>query len=158
MDADGRLTDLLSRLNIEATEVRRVRDADLGKPRGFGFVEMSGIAADTAIDIAIRARQEGPQSQTPGNSNAAEPTQKASKGGGLESASAVRPGEGTEVLSASLLAHAVDTFGSEQIARKWLSSECGALNNRTPLQVIQGESNEAEVERILDCIDYGMLA
>lgn len=54
--------------------------------------------------------------------------------------------------------HAVETFGSEWAARNWLSSECGALNNRTPLEVIPAEGNEAEVERILDSIDYGMLA
>ncbi len=54
---------------------------------------------------------------------------------------------------------------------QWLKNKCRnvrlfvdadgawwALSNRTPLQVIQGEGGEAEVERILDCIDYGMLA
>lgn len=61
-------------------------------------------------------------------------------------------------LSPELIAHAVETFGSDEAARAWLSSDCGALNNRTPLEVIQSDRNEAEVERILDCIDYGMLA
>lgn len=61
------------------------------------------------------------------------------------------------VVGKIVIDHAVETFGSERIARNWLSGACGALNNRTPLQVIQGEG-EAEVERILDCIDYGMLA
>ena len=54
--------------------------------------------------------------------------------------------------------HAIETFGSKRIARNWLSNECGALNNRTPLQAIQSEGGEAEVERILNCIDHGMYA
>lgn len=61
-------------------------------------------------------------------------------------------------VSPSLLAHLLDTFGSEPTARDWLSSECGALNNRTPLEVIRAEGNELEVERVLTCIDYGMFA
>ncbi len=60
-------------------------------------------------------------------------------------------------VSPRLLAHAVDTFGSERSARSWLSSECGALNNQTPFDVFR-TGDVAEVERILDCIDYGMLA
>jgi uncharacterized protein (DUF2384 family) len=66
-------------------------------------------------------------------------------------------GKRKTAASPSLLAHAVDTFGSERIALRWLSSECGALNNQTPLQVIR-DGNEAEVERILGCIDHGMIA
>jgi len=61
-------------------------------------------------------------------------------------------------LNPELLAHAVETFGSAATARVWLSSECGALNNRTPLEAIQSDGDEAEAERVLDCIDYGMLA
>jgi uncharacterized protein (DUF2384 family) len=61
-------------------------------------------------------------------------------------------------LSPELIAHTVETFGSDGVARIWLASECGALNNRTPLEVIQSDGDEVEVERVLDCIDYGMLA
>jgi RNA polymerase sigma-70 factor, ECF subfamily len=61
-------------------------------------------------------------------------------------------------LNPNLLAHAVETFGSERAAQAWLSSECGALNNRTPLEVIQSGGDDAEVERILACIAYGMIA
>lgn len=63
-----------------------------------------------------------------------------------------------DLVSVDLLAHAVDTFGSEKNARAWLSSECGALDRQTPLQVIARDGNSKEVERILDCIDYGMFA
>lgn len=61
-------------------------------------------------------------------------------------------------ISPELIAHAVEVFGSEATAHIWLSSECGSLNNRTPLQVIQTDGNESEVERVLGCIDYGMIA
>jgi len=57
-----------------------------------------------------------------------------------------------------LMAHAIETFGSAAVAEVWLSSECGALNNQTPTEFIQSTGNEAEVERILGCIDYGMIA
>jgi hypothetical protein len=61
-------------------------------------------------------------------------------------------------ISRNLFSHAVDTFGSARVALRWLTSDCGALNNRSPFDVILNDSNEPEVERILDCIDYGMLA
>ncbi len=61
-------------------------------------------------------------------------------------------------LSSALLQHAIEVFGSEAAARRWMSHECGSLNNRTPLEVIHSDANEAEVERILSCIDYGMIA
>lgn len=64
----------------------------------------------------------------------------------------------TQAISANALAHAIETFGSEQAARRWLSIECGALNNRTSLQVIQGERGVTEVDRILSCIDHGIFA
>jgi uncharacterized protein (DUF2384 family) len=54
--------------------------------------------------------------------------------------------------------HAIETFGSEKAAEEWLTSECGALNNQTPLDFIRMTGNHAEVERILGCIDYGMIA
>jgi uncharacterized protein (DUF2384 family) len=60
-------------------------------------------------------------------------------------------------MSPNLLAHAVGTFGSKRAPLGWLSSECGALKNQTPFDLIWA-GNEAEVERILDCIDYGMFA
>jgi hypothetical protein len=149
VDVDGRLSELLSQLNIETTEVRGIGDSDLGKPRGYRFVEMSDSAADTAL----LALQEEPKSGTPANRNSTGPSK-----GDKPAAARTRLVKRSELVGASLLAHAVETFGSERIARKWLSSECGALHNRTPLQVIQSEGNETEVERILDCIDYGMLA
>ncbi len=61
-------------------------------------------------------------------------------------------------MSQHLFAHAVEIFGSGTAARKWLSGAGGSLNNRTPFEVFRACGNEAEVERILHCIDYGMIA
>ena len=60
-------------------------------------------------------------------------------------------------MKQNLFAHAVETFGSENAALDWFSSQCGALKNQTPLEALES-GNAADVERILDRIDYGMLA
>lgn len=155
VDSDGRLTDLLSGLNIETSKVALVSDS-VGQPRGFAFVEMSGIAADEAI----RALQ-GPPTVA---AEAAKPnfftdaSRETAKGSIPKSPRLASVRKREREVSPSLLAHLLETFGSEPTARNWLSSECGALNNRTPLEVIQADGNELEVERVLNCIDYGMLA
>lgn len=65
-----------------------------------------------------------------------------------------------ETLSATsqLMSHAIETFGSEEAAAEWMSIECGALNNESPANFIHKTGNLAEVDRILGCIDYGMIA
>ncbi len=57
-----------------------------------------------------------------------------------------------------LMKHAIETFGSEKAAREWMSVECGALNNKTPAEFIKSTGDVAEVDRILGCIDYGIIA
>jgi len=139
-------------------------DAD---PRDSGYVR--GVVVDGTgnvwIEVAIEIAEAGKEFAAQGailrrlaDANTKRPSKKTSRSGKLVSARGARPIQRGDAMSASLLGHAVETFGTEQTARKWLSSECGALGNRTPLQMIQGEDNEAEVDRILDCIDYGMLA
>ena len=59
--------------------------------------------------------------------------------------------------SAALLAHASETFGSDAAAWDWLKMTCGAMQNRSPWDLIQ-KDNEREVDRILNCIDHGMIA
>lgn len=61
-------------------------------------------------------------------------------------------------LPARVVNHAIETFGSEEVAERWLSSECGALNNEAPADVIANTGSDTEVQRILDCIDHGMIA
>jgi len=43
-------------------------------------------------------------------------------------------------------------------AEKWVYSRCGSLDDRLPFDVITSTGSEAEVERILNCIDHGMIA
>lgn len=54
--------------------------------------------------------------------------------------------------------HAVDTFGSDFSAAEWMLAECGALDNRHPIVILRDEAGMLEVDRILGCIDYGMIA
>jgi uncharacterized protein (DUF2384 family) len=54
--------------------------------------------------------------------------------------------------------HAIKTFGSASLAMEWFGAECGALDNRTPIDVIASGEGRPEVDRILGCIDYGMIA
>lgn len=155
VDADGPLTDLLSQLNIET--IKMVNDPVTGQPRGFAFVEITDIAVYEAIAATIH-KQVSSKSETP--------QLKRQNIGSLTGSTKHRKTRSAELVSSSadeygvspnLLAHAVQTFGSARAARSWLSSECGALHNQTPLNVIQA-GNGAEVERVLDCIDYGMFA
>ena len=53
-----------------------------------------------------------------------------------------------------VLEHAVTTFGSQNKAWDWLSSECGALQNRIPLDLLRKGDLEL-VEEELSRIDHG---
>ena len=55
-------------------------------------------------------------------------------------------------------AHAHRTFGSASLAAEWFLAECGALGNRPPVDTIGDDGGALEIERILGCIDYGMIA
>jgi hypothetical protein len=159
VDPDGRLTDLLTRLNIETSKVALVSDlVRLSRDfaSGFEFVELSNIAADEAVralDGTPPVTAEAGKAVLGGDTSGERVKGSRTESPGLAS---IRKRENE--VSPSLLAHLLETFGSEPTARSWLSSQCGALNNRTPLEVIQAEGNDKEVERILNCIDYGMLA
>jgi DNA-binding NtrC family response regulator len=54
--------------------------------------------------------------------------------------------------------HAIRTFGSALLAKEWFGAECGALDNRPPIDVVPSEAGRREVDRILGCIDHGMIA
>lgn len=58
----------------------------------------------------------------------------------------------------SLWAHALQTFGSASLATEWFLAACGALDNRAPIDAIRSEDGRQEVDRVLGCIDYGMIA
>jgi uncharacterized protein (DUF2384 family) len=57
-----------------------------------------------------------------------------------------------------LWAHARKTFGSASLAADWFVAECGALDRRAPIDAIREEGGRQEIDRILGCIDYGMIA
>ena len=57
-----------------------------------------------------------------------------------------------------LWAHALKTFGSASLAVDWFVAECGALGNRSPIDTMNDDGGGHEIDRILGCIDYGMLA
>ncbi len=55
-------------------------------------------------------------------------------------------------------AHALKTFGSASLATDWFLTECGALGNRAPIETMNDDGGGREIDRILGCIDYGMIA
>jgi putative toxin-antitoxin system antitoxin component (TIGR02293 family) len=52
--------------------------------------------------------------------------------------------------------HAVDTFGTEDKALRWMRQRLAELGYRTPEQVLLDDPHSAEVEAILVRIDYGV--
>lgn len=62
-----------------------------------------------------------------------------------------------EILGLPVAQHAIETFGNDG-AILWLNSGCGALNNCRPVDLLATPEGEEEVDRILTCIDHGMIA
>ena len=89
VDADGRLTDLLSRLKLKTCKMSGISDSDTARRKGFTFVELSNRG--TAVAVVNRLLVE----QSP------------------------RSAKKRVGMSAKLLAHAIETFGSESSARSW---------------------------------------
>jgi len=57
----------------------------------------------------------------------------------------------------ALWAHALETFGSASLASDWFIAECGALQNRPPIDIVGDLGGSQEIDRILGCLDYGMI-
>jgi uncharacterized protein (DUF2384 family) len=55
-------------------------------------------------------------------------------------------------------AHALRMFGSASSAADWFVAECGALGNRSPIDTVSDDGGGREIDRILGCIDYRMIA
>ena len=54
-----------------------------------------------------------------------------------------------------VIVHAIRTFGSEEKAHSWLTSQCGALGHERPYELLtSGKSGDVDEE--LDRIDYGV--
>ena len=68
------------------------------------------------------------------------------------------PAEVPEIIPGAVWRHALETFGTAASATEWFTSGCGAMNNRQPIHRIADEDGPMEVDRILGCIDHGMIA
>ncbi len=66
-----------------------------------------------------------------------------------------RPVAGVGKRYAQVLAHAVDTFGSQTRANDWLNRANTVFNGRSPIQVLT--EDPAGVEEELVRIDHGMV-
>jgi putative toxin-antitoxin system antitoxin component (TIGR02293 family) len=54
--------------------------------------------------------------------------------------------------------HAVDTFGTEERAFRWMGQPLAELGERTPEDVLLEDPQSDAVEAILSRIDYGVYA
>jgi putative toxin-antitoxin system antitoxin component (TIGR02293 family) len=52
--------------------------------------------------------------------------------------------------------HALDTFGTEERALRWMHQPLAELNGRTPERTLQEDPKGAAVEAVLARIDYGV--
>jgi len=60
------------------------------------------------------------------------------------------------VRVARVMAHAIDTFGTEQKASIWLRTPNLVLMNQVPLDLLDTDAGIHEVETVLGRIDYGV--
>lgn len=60
------------------------------------------------------------------------------------------------VRVARVMAHAIDTFGTEQKASRWLRSPNLVLAGQMPLDLLDTDAGVREVETVLGRIDYGV--
>jgi uncharacterized protein (DUF2384 family) len=52
--------------------------------------------------------------------------------------------------------HALDTFGTEERAQRWMQQSLAELGNRTAEQVLREDPRSKKVEAVLARIDYGV--
>jgi putative toxin-antitoxin system antitoxin component (TIGR02293 family) len=56
----------------------------------------------------------------------------------------------------ALWSRAVQIFGSEQKAARWLRTRLSELNDRTPEEALGADASTEAVDAILDRIEYGV--
>jgi uncharacterized protein (DUF2384 family) len=59
-------------------------------------------------------------------------------------------------IAPDIWTHAVETFGSESRALRWMRQNLAELDGRTPEDVLLEDHHSASVETILTRIDYGV--
>jgi len=55
-------------------------------------------------------------------------------------------------------AHAVQVFGTEQKAWRWMTTPLSELDDQTPEQVLAADPSSDEVDAVLDRIEYGVFS
>jgi putative toxin-antitoxin system antitoxin component (TIGR02293 family) len=64
--------------------------------------------------------------------------------------------EAIATIAPDVWRHAMDTFGTEERALRWMRQPLAELGERTPERVLLDEPQGHEVEAILARIDYGV--
>jgi len=64
--------------------------------------------------------------------------------------------EAIATIAPETWSHAVDTFGTEERALRWMRQPLAELGERTPERVLLDEPQSDAVEAILARIDYGV--
>jgi putative toxin-antitoxin system antitoxin component (TIGR02293 family) len=62
------------------------------------------------------------------------------------------------IVPQTLMAHALDTFGTADKARSWLATPNPALNDEEPLELARTAKGAERVEEVLTRIDYGIFS
>jgi len=60
------------------------------------------------------------------------------------------------MIAPKIWRHAVDTFGTQERALRWMRQPLAELGDRTPEKVLIEDRQSDEVEAILARIDYGV--
>ncbi len=60
------------------------------------------------------------------------------------------------IIAPEIWRHAVDTFGTEERAQRWMQQPLAELGNRTAEQVLRQQPDSEDVEAVLTRIDYGV--
>ena len=60
------------------------------------------------------------------------------------------------MIAPEIWRHAVDTFGAEERALRWMRQPLAELGERTPEYVLLEDRQSGAVEAILSRIDYGV--
>jgi putative toxin-antitoxin system antitoxin component (TIGR02293 family) len=60
------------------------------------------------------------------------------------------------MIAPEIWRHALDTFGTEERALRWMQQPLAELGNRTAEQVLREDPHSNKVEAVLARIDYGV--
>jgi uncharacterized protein (DUF2384 family) len=64
--------------------------------------------------------------------------------------------ETISIIAPEIWRHALDTFGTEERALRWMRQSLSELGNRTAEEILLEDPHSREVEAVLTRIDYGV--